>query len=116
MNNVASLSVASQRKAALELLNKKAVALGNTDLTPEHIVADLVNQYVSQYGRKGFSKIADGSFLGTQTVERVGKDGGSEGYNPQGQTTWRLLRFFGRKITIEPVRITPKYQNKPKIV
>lgn len=114
MSNVSSLSQAAQRKAAQDLLNKKAVALGNTDLTPEDIVADMVNEYTAKHGRKALSIIADGSFLGTQTVERVGKDGGSAGYNPQGQTIWRLLRFFGRKITIEPVRISPKYQNKPK--
>lgn len=109
-------TLSAQRKAAQKLLNKTAVALGNTDLTPEHIVADLVNEYTREHGMKSLSQIADGAFLGTQTVQRFGKDGGSVGYNPQGQTTWRLLRFFGRKITIEPVRITPKFQNKPKVV
>lgn len=108
------MSQAAQRKAAENLLNKKAVALGNSDITPEHIAADLVNEYISRNGRKGLAQIADGSFLGTQTVDRIATDGGSEDYNPHGETIWRLFRFFGRKLTVEAVHITPKYQNKPK--
>lgn len=108
------MSQAAQIKAAESLLNKKAVSLGNSNLTPEHIAADLVNEYISKNGKRGLSQIADGSFLGTQTVDRIATDGGSEGYNPQGETIWRLFRFFGRQLTVEAIHITPKYQNKPK--
>lgn len=109
-------STTAQRKAAQKLLNKTAVALGNTDLTPEDLVADLVNAYTREHGMNSLSIIAEGAFLGKNTVQRFGKDGGSASYNPQGQTIWRLLRFFGRELTIKTVHIKPKYQNKPKIV
>ena len=114
MGEVLSLSSRAMQKAAEQIIIDKAVALGNSYRTWDHVAADLVNAYVAQYGRKGLQRIADGSGLSVATVERVGREAGTEWYGPKSDTIIRLMRFFGREVSFKEVHITPKYQNKPK--
>lgn len=113
MAKVAQISAAAQRKQAEDLLIKNAVALGNTHRTLAHCAADLVNEYTAG-APKALTMLADGAFLSRATVERVGREGGSEGYRPQADTLERIFRYFGRQLTVEAIHIRPKFQNKPK--
>ena len=114
MSAVSQISDRAAHKSAEALLVKAAVSLGNSFRTPEHDVADLINDYIARYGAKGAQKIADLAQISVATVERYGREGGTSTYKPWGDTTWRLIRVFGGEVSIKGVHITPKYQNKPK--
>lgn len=91
------------------------MALGNTQRGLKEVCSDLLNDFIK--GKTQMKSAMDGTFLCKETLERMMKlDETDNGYpyRPNADTCERILRFFGAAITFDQVRITPKFQNKPK--
>lgn len=96
--------------AAQSLIMDQASALGNSKDSLAKVAADLLNEQ----GRKSAGLIAEGCFLSKVTVVRIMEEGGEDTYHPQADTLERVFRYFGASIHFKRVRITPRFQNKPK--
>jgi len=85
-------------------------ALGNTGEGLAALCADLVNQD----GPRMFGKIAEGCCLGRGTIERIGKEGGSEYYDPKTSTIERILKYYRQQGIFFEVNQDAEFDNQPK--
>jgi len=85
--------------------------LGNSKRTLKNIASDLCNQ-IARNDRKAIRGLADGTFLCRSTLERVMEC--EEAYRPQAETLERIFRYFNAEIHFTEVRISGRWQNKPK--
>jgi len=94
-----------------DILSRKKV-LGNSHYGFKEICSDLVNQYSGD-----MKTLEQGTFLCRSTLERIKSLADSETglpYKPSGDTIERILRYFGAECTLEHVKISARYRNKPK--
>lgn len=95
------------KKLIYNTLSKK-VALGNSDTGFKHVACDLLHAS----GEKP-SKIAEGTFLSTHTIERVMKC--EDNYKPQSDTLERIFKYMNAQVAFNHVNIKAQYRNKPKV-
>ena len=93
----------------------KSKALGNSKRGLKEVCSDLLNDYGRGPGI--MKELAAGTFLAPATLDRMMKlaeaKSGAD-YRPNADTCERILRFFGTEISFDQVRITGRYNNKPK--
>jgi len=93
----------------------KASALGNSHRGFKEVCSDLLNDAL----KKGVKQqnIVDGTFLCSQTLERMKKlEDTPEGspYRPNAETCERIFKYFGAEIRFDEVKIKSTYQNQAK--
>lgn len=96
-----------------EILNRiKAKAGGNSQRGMKEVASDLVNNM----GLKD-SEIAAMAFMSPSTITRLREltptETGAD-YRPQAETLERIFKAVGAEISLTPVNISKKFQNKPK--
>lgn len=93
--------------AIIESLKHKT-ALGNSKRRMKHLASDLLHAT----GEKP-SALANGTFLSTNTIERV-LDCPDE-YSPNSDTIERIFRYCNAQVVVEFETIKPRFQNQPKV-
>lgn len=104
----------SKQAVAIAFKNKvleRSSALGNSKRTLKNIASDLCNAHAAG-DKKAIRELAEGTFLCRSTIERIMDC--DEAYRPQAESLERVFRYFNAEIVFNEVRITPRWQNKPK--
>ncbi len=95
----------------------RATCLGNSNIGLKDVCSSLIGDAINR--GMTLQQIADQSYLSTATVDRMLKlkecESG-EPYRPKADTCERIFRSFGAGIHFEQVKISRKFQNKPKEV
>lgn len=105
-------SSAAGKKAILKNLELKSG--GNTGRVHHHDAMDVLNYGMERLGIT-LQQVAEGTFITVPTLARLLERGGDTDFRCLNTTPDRVLIYFGHeRSTRFGVKISSKYQNKPK--
>ena len=111
MQNRRGLSLAQAYNR--ELLERRA--FGNTGDDLAALCADLLGDDLSGGDRvKTLQRIANSTFLGAATLDRVAKEGGNDFYDPKSSTLKRIMIHYRQQIIAFETKVDAEFDNQPK--
>lgn len=101
-----------------QAVNKKLLerrAFGNTGDDLAALCADLLGEDLSGGDRvKTLQRIANSTFLGAATLDRVAKEGGNDFYDPKSSTLKRIMIHYRQQIIAFETKMDAEFDNQPK--